>query len=98
LTLSSAFSCKGLTWRSQYITSQETARIIFALNAPCNGLIFSQILLSIQLPWTIFLQIHLTSSKKLMGKYANDRLGRVLLWSVAATVVALNLMLLWSYL
>jgi manganese transport protein len=80
------------------ITLTAGTAAIFAVDNPFNGLIFSQILLSIQLPWTIFLQIHLTSSKKLMGKYANDRLGRVLLWSVAAIVVALNLMLLWSYL
>ena len=70
---------------------------IFAVDNPFNGLILSQILLSIQLPWTIFLQIHLTSSRKLMGKYANDRTGRVLLWAVAAIVVALNGMLLWSF-
>ena len=71
---------------------------IFAVDNPFNGLILSQILLSVQLPWTIFLQIHLTSSKKLMGKHANDRTGRVMLWAVAAVVVALNGMLLWSYL
>jgi manganese transport protein len=71
---------------------------IFMVDNPFNGLILSQILLSVQLPWTIFLQIHLTSSKKLMGKHANDRTGRVMLWAVAAVVVALNGMLLWSYL
>ena len=71
---------------------------IFAVDNPFSGLILSQILLSVQLPWTIFLQIHLTSSKKLMGKYANDRTGRFMLWSVAAIVVVLNGMLLWSYL
>ncbi|MFH2075545.1 MAG: Nramp family divalent metal transporter, partial [Pseudomonadota bacterium] len=70
---------------------------IFVVDDPFNGLILSQILLSIQLPWTIFLQIHLTSSKKLMGKHANDRTGRVMLWTVAAVVVVLNGMLLWSY-
>ena len=70
---------------------------IFVVDNPFNALILSQILLSVQLPWTIFLQIHLTSSKKLMGKHANDRTGRVMLWAVAAVVVALNGMLLWSY-
>lgn len=70
---------------------------IFVVDDPFNALILSQILLSVQLPWTIFLQIHLTSSKELMGKHANDRTGRVMLWAVAAVVVALNGMLLWSY-
>ncbi len=70
---------------------------IFAVDNPFNGLILSQILLSVQLPWTIFLQIYLTSSKELMGRHANDRTGRVMLWAVAAIVVVLNVMLLWSY-
>ena len=72
--------------------------VIFLVDNPFHGLILSQILLSVQLPWTIFLQIHLTSSPQLMGKHANDRTGRVMLWSVAAIVVVLNGMLLWSYL
>lgn len=71
---------------------------IFLVDNPFNGLILSQILLSVQLPWTIFLQIHLTSSEKLMGQHANDRAGRVMLWAVAAIVVVLNGMLLWSLL
>ena len=72
--------------------------VIFLVDDPFNGLILSQMLLSVQLPWTIFLQIHLTSSEKVMGKYANDRLGRIMLWCVGAIVVVLNGMLLWSYL
>jgi len=72
--------------------------VIFLVDDPFNGLILSQMLLSVQLPWTIFLQIHLTSSEKVMGKHANDRLGRIMLWCVGAVVVVLNGMLLWSYL
>jgi manganese transport protein len=60
------------------------------------GLIVSQILLSIQLPWTIFTQIMLTSSPKVMGKFANDRHDKILLWIVALVVTALNVMLLGS--
>ncbi len=39
---------------------------------PFKGLILSQVFLSIQLPFTIAIQIYLTSSKKVMGKYANS--------------------------
>jgi len=80
------------------ITLVTGTATIFLVDNPFNGLILTQILLSLQLPWTIFLQIHLTSSQELMGKHANDRMGRVMLWSVAAIVVVLNGMLLWSYL
>lgn len=59
-----------------------------------QGLIYSQIALSIQLPWTIFLQIYLTSSPKVMGKYANSRIQKCILGLVGITVTLLNIMLL----
>jgi manganese transport protein len=71
---------------------------IFLVGNPFRGLILSQILLSIQLPWTIFLLVYLTSSTRVMGSHANDRLGSIMLWSVAAVVVVLNIMLLLDFL
>lgn len=61
---------------------------------PFRALIYSQILLSIQLPLTIFLQIYLTSSPKVMGTFRNSRLDNVLLWVIGLVVTALNLALL----
>ena len=72
--------------------------VIFFVSDPFQGLIYSQMLLSIQLPWTIFLQIYLTSSKKVMGDYANRPTTKWLLLLVGAIVSALNIMLLFSYL
>ena len=43
--------------------------IIFLISDPFKGLIYSQMLLSIQLPITIFTQIYLTSSRKVMKEY-----------------------------
>jgi manganese transport protein len=57
-------------------------------------LIWSQILLSLQLPWTIFPLIFLTSSKKVMGKYANSQVNKAFLLAVAVIVTFLNIMLL----
>jgi manganese transport protein len=68
--------------------------IVFFLGDPFRGLIWSQIVLSIQLPWTIFGLIALTSSKKVMGRYSNGRADMVLLVAVAAIVSALNVLLL----
>lgn len=70
--------------------------IIFLISNPFNGLIFSQMLLSMQLPITIFLQVFLTSSEKVMGKYKNDKLTRITLYAVGAIVTALNIGLLVS--
>ncbi|MHB9130544.1 MAG: Nramp family divalent metal transporter [Armatimonadota bacterium] len=80
------------------VTIIVAAVIIFFIGDPFKGLIVSQILLSIQLPWTIFTQISLTSSPKVMGKYVNGRFLTVTLWAVAAIVSGLNLALLWSFL
>ncbi|MFA6125865.1 MAG: Nramp family divalent metal transporter [Bacteroidales bacterium] len=70
--------------------------IIFLISNPFNGLIFSQMLLSIQLPITIFLQVYLTSSEEVMGKYKNTPLTRFTLYAVGAIVTALNVGLLIS--
>ncbi|HBN05844.1 MAG TPA: Mg2+/Co2+ transporter, partial [Bacteroidales bacterium] len=45
------------------------------------------------LPITIILLIYLTSSKKIMGKYANTKLQKILLWTIATIIIALNIIL-----
>lgn len=68
--------------------------IIFFIGNPFKGLILSQVFLSIQLPFTVAIQIYLTSSKKVMGKYANSRFLIGLLLLIAGIVTFLNLKLL----
>ena len=68
--------------------------VIFLIGDPFRGLVVSQMLLSMQLPFTIVTQIRLTSSPKVMGKYANGRALQALLWTVAAVVIGLNVLLL----
>jgi manganese transport protein len=70
--------------------------IIFVISNPFQGLILSQMLLSVQLPITVFLQVYLTSSEKVMGKYKNKPLTRFTLYAVGAVVTALNVGLLVS--
>jgi manganese transport protein len=72
--------------------------IIFFIGDPFKGLIYSQVFLSIQLPFTIAIQIYLTSSKKVMGKYANSRFLITLLLVIAAIVSFLNIKLLIDFL
>ena len=79
------------------ITLVGAVIIIFFISQPFKGLLYSQMLLSIQLPITIFLQIYLTSSKKVMGKHANSRFDKITLWIIGLIVTALNIMLLLSY-
>jgi len=69
---------------------------IFLISDPFLGLIYSQMFLSIQLPITVFLQIYLTSSKKVMGDHRNSRITKVVLGGIAVTLAILNIMLLIS--
>lgn len=70
--------------------------LIFFITDPFKGLLMSQMLLSIQLPITVFTQLYLTSSKKVMGDYANHGVERIMLWLIAIIVAVLNGMLMFS--
>lgn len=72
--------------------------ILFLISNPFKGLIYSQMCLSIQLPVTIFLQVYLTSSEKVMGKYKNSRFSKVVLYTLGGIVAVLNIALLISIL
>lgn len=68
--------------------------IIMFVNNPFMALIYSQMALSIALPFTLFVQMYLTSSKKVMGKYANSMFLKILLYGIAAIVSGLNVYLI----
>jgi manganese transport protein len=67
--------------------------IIFLITNPFQGLIISQMILSIQLPFTIFMQVYLTSSSKVMGKYKNSNISKIMLYSLGIIVTVLNVFL-----
>ncbi|WP_036879745.1 Nramp family divalent metal transporter [Xylanibacter oryzae] len=68
--------------------------IICFISDPFQGLLISQMVLSIQLPFTVFLQVSLTSSKKVMGCYANRKRNSAFLYSLAVIITMLNVWLL----
>lgn len=67
--------------------------VILFIGDPFKGLLISQMVLSLQLPFTVFLQVALTSSKKVMGQYANKRWNSIFLYGLAIIVTALNIWL-----
>ena len=71
--------------------------IILFITDPFKGLIISQMILSIQLPFTIFLQIYLTSSKTIMGKHANGTVTKYVLLIIGTIVTYLNIRLFISF-
>lgn len=70
--------------------------IILLISNPFNGLIISQMILSVQLPITIFSQVYLTSSEKVMGKYKNRTSTKIILYVLGTIVTVLNVALLIS--
>ena len=70
--------------------------LIFFIGDPFKGLLISQMVLSLQLPFTVFLQVGLTSSKRVMGKYANSRWSSGVLYFIASVVTVLNIWLIVS--
>ena len=71
--------------------------VIIVISDPFKGLIYSQMALSIQLPFTVFLQVRLTSSEKVMGKFRNSRSTKWLLYAIGALVTWLHVMLFVSF-
>jgi manganese transport protein len=82
------------SWVGVALTYGLALIVLLFVGDAFKGLIFSQVALSLQLPATIFLQIYLTSSAAVMGKYVNSRRQQALLVLIGATVTVLNIMLL----
>jgi len=78
------------------LTLVPAALCILLISSPFQGLVFSQILLSIQLPLTIYLQFRLTASRAVMGEFVNSAWHNVVLGTISMVVVGLNILLLWD--
>jgi len=76
------------------ITLGGAVAVIVFIKDTFQGLIWSQIALSIQLPITVFGLIFLTSSRTVMGRFANSFRDKAILWIIAFIVTALNSALL----
>lgn len=59
-------------------------------------LIFSQVILSLQLSFAVFPLVMFTSDRRLMGEFVNPLWLKWLSWSVAIVIAILNLWLLWQ--
>ncbi len=68
--------------------------IIFFLEDAFQGILWSQIALSVQLPLTMFPLILLTSSPRVMGKFVNSLFDKIILWAISLVVTFLGIWLL----
>lgn len=72
------------------ITMIPATLIILLIKSPFDGLIYSQMFLAVQLPITIFTQIYLTSSKKVMGNMQIQNRLKIILFIIALIVTFLT--------
>jgi manganese transport protein len=59
-------------------------------------LIFSQVILSLQLPFAVVPLVHLTGDRSRMGDFATTPLLKTVAWAMAALIIALNGYLAWT--
>ena len=67
---------------------------LYGANGTAQLLIFSQVILSLQLSFAVFPLVQFTSDRVKMGEFVNPRWVRVLSWTVAGIIAALNVYLL----
>ena len=56
-------------------------------------LIFSQVILSLQLPFAVYPLVRMTGSTALMGKFANKPITAIIAWTLTAVLIGLNAVL-----
>ncbi|MDR0577258.1 MAG: Nramp family divalent metal transporter [Candidatus Accumulibacter sp.] len=71
--------------------------VILLIEDTLQGLVLSQVVLSLQLPFTIYLLVRLTSSREVMGTHANSPGTRWLLTAFGIIIALLNLYLLFDF-
>ncbi len=59
-------------------------------------LVFSQVILSLQLSFAVVPLVFFTSNSKIMGRFANSRLVTLVSWIIALVIIGLNGFLLWK--
>ena len=87
---------RRLLTRSLALTPAIIVIILSGSEGTFKLLIFSQVVLSLQLPFAIIPLIHFTSDKKKMGNFSNSLWIKILAWLVAAIIIGLNIKLVFD--
>lgn len=87
---------RRLVTRSLAIIPALLTIFYYGDNGTYELLILSQVILSMQLPFAVIPLIRFTNDSRRMGDFANRAWVRILAWSSAAVIIALNLWLVAS--
>ncbi len=85
---------RRLITRLLAIVPAAVVAILYGESGTNELLILSQVILSLQLSFAVFPLVAFTSERAKMGEFANARLTRILAWTVAWVIAALNAWLL----
>ncbi|WIG59550.1 MAG: Manganese transport protein MntH [Ktedonobacterales bacterium] len=83
-------------WIRRAITMLPALVVIALGMDPTRTLVLSQVALSFVLPFAIIPLLYFTGRRDIMRGLVNHRVTRILGWGVAAIIIALNLVLLYS--
>jgi manganese transport protein len=87
---------RRLITRSLAITPAILTIYFFGAKATTDLIVFSQVILNLQLPFAVIPLIHLTSDRRRMGAFANGVLVRIGAWACALLILVLNIWLAWG--
>ena len=73
-----------------FLTYVPALGLILFVTDSFQALLVSQMFLSLQLPITIFLQLFMTSSRRVMGQYTNRTFTNIILWGIGIAVTGMN--------
>lgn len=77
------------------LVTMTPALIAILLHAhPVNILVWSQVVLSLQLPFALIPLMRLTGDRQLMGEFTNRRWLKMIMWPATVILVLLNLIML----
>jgi NRAMP (natural resistance-associated macrophage protein)-like metal ion transporter len=80
--------------RALAIVPAATVAALYGESGTAQLLIFSQVVLSLQLPFAVWPLVKFTSDRKLMGGFVNSGVLKIVAWGICLTVIALNITLL----
>ena len=85
---------RRLATRMLAIVPAVIAIILFGEESTGSLLVFSQVILSLQLSFAVFPLVMFTSKRRLMGEFVNPLWLKILAWTVAFVIAGLNIWLL----
>jgi manganese transport protein len=87
---------RRLITRAIAIVPAAIVAVLYGESGTAKLLVFSQVILSLQLSFAVFPLVRFTSDRDKMGEFANSTLLRVAAYTVAFVIASLNFWLLWQ--